>query len=228
LSIPSCDCMKFLRKIFELLFKGNTDKKSFSTIIIPSFIIHGIAAILGFTLVFVLTRKLGARGYGIYTYALAIAGVFTKLNGIGINGMVVRETSSLLSKNKMALWKGFYKWSLKTLLRNCFIITAIAVLFILISVYGLHLFRETAYTKPVLIALILAPFLGLLGYYSSLLKGRHKILSSLLPDNVIKPATFLLLLAFVIIFYGKLHVMRVILLYVIAVFYGSLFCNCVI
>jgi O-antigen/teichoic acid export membrane protein len=209
--------MQFLKKIAKRLLKNEEDEEAFVKIIFPSLIIHGLAALLAFTLIFVLTRKLGVRQYGIYTYALAVAGVFINLNAFGVNVLALRETSSLLSQDKKSQWKGFYKWAFKTVFISSILVTSAGLLFIGISSHLSLVLKGNTYTVPVLFAFLLVPFFWFMNFYSALLKGVHKPVISLLPDNTIKPFIFLCLLISFTFITGKLNASKAILLHICAV-----------
>jgi O-antigen/teichoic acid export membrane protein len=213
--------MKFISKYLSFLVGEETDQQKFFKVVIPSFIVHGIAAILAITLVFVLTRNMGAQQYGIFTYAFAIAGLLANFSSYGINVMAVRETSALLSQNKIGLWKGLQRWTLKNLLLTGTSITMAVAVFIFIGTYYFHFFKETPFTLPILCACVSVPLIGLINYYSGLLRGRQRIVFSMLPDNVIKPFTFLVMLVIGILLFGRLNATNAIFLNIIATAIGT-------
>jgi len=189
--------MKFVtsaKNILGFMLKNEGDKKKLSTVILPSFFIHFIAGLLYVLTVLVLTRKLGAREYGVLTYSFTVISLIISLLLGGINVMAVREPPALLSKGQTGLWKGFYRWSSRIVIVVSILVPLLIAACILFARYYLHLFTSSLYTTPILCALAAFPFYALMNYYSAWLRGQHKTVLSFLPDNIIKPAFFLIVL----------------------------------
>lgn len=176
------------------LAKNEGDRKKLSKVILPSFFIHFIAGLLYILTFLILTRKLGARQYGILTYSFAIVTLIANLSMSGINLMAVREPAALLSTRKTGLWKGFYLWSFRFVMVVCITIPLLAAGFIWSATWVFHIMNPSVYTLPILFALAAVPFYCLMMYYSSWLRGQYKTVLSFLPDNIIKPAFFLVIL----------------------------------
>ncbi|HTB07324.1 MAG TPA: oligosaccharide flippase family protein [Bacteroidia bacterium] len=179
--------MRFLINIISVFFKSEEDRKRLFKVVIPSFIVHFFAAILGIALIFVMTRGLGSTQYGIFTYSFSVVFVIVNLATYGICVLTVRETPSLLSKNKTGLMKGLHKWSVKLVLLICITFMLLTAAFITVSVFHFHIIKQTVYTIPLLLALVTIPLYSIMNYYAASLRGYHKIVLSLLPDNIIKP-----------------------------------------
>jgi len=186
--------MPLVEKLLGRFFSDKEDMEKVKKVIIPSFAIHGVAGVLGLCLMLLLTRTLGAKQYGIYTYSFAVIGLITGICSSSFNLLAVRETSALLSKGKAELWKGFYQWSLKRLIIICVAAACISAGFLWTFTYNFHILKETVYTLPLLYTFIAIPFLGLMSYYTSLLFGQHKTVLALSVDNIAKPLFFLILL----------------------------------
>jgi O-antigen/teichoic acid export membrane protein len=176
------------------ILKDEGDRKKLLKVILPSFFIHFIAGLLYVLTLSVLTRKLGARQYGILTYAFTVISLIVGLLISGINNMAVREPPALLSKGKVALWKGFYVWSYKLVLFIGILLPIFIGGFIILATFYVHILRYSHYTLPILYALPAVPFLCLMNYYSAWLRGQYKSVLSFLPDNIIKPIIFLIAL----------------------------------
>lgn len=203
--------MHLFTNILSAFFKNEDDKKRLHKVVIPSFIIHFFAAILTLVFIFVMTRSLGSRQYGIYTYSFSIVFIIVNLAITGIGIVIIRETPSLLSKGKNGLWKGLYKWSAKLTLLTCIFFTLITATFIILSTYYLHILKESAYTIPLITALAAIPFSCIMNYYAANLRSQNKIVLSLLPDNIIKPLLFLFFVGITFFFSSKLNVKTAIL-----------------
>lgn len=183
-----------MKNIFGFILKDEGDKKRLSKVVLPSIFIHLIAAVIYVFTILLLTRKLGAREYGIFTYSFTCISLIISLLMGGINVMSVREPPALLSKGQIGLWKGFYLWSSRFVLLVCIIVPLLITTFILFATHFLHLFKYSPYTLPILFALAAFPFYSLTNYYSSWLRGQREPVLSFLPDNIIKPVFFLIIL----------------------------------
>lgn len=178
--------MRFLNPILDIFFKDEDDKRRLVKVIIPSFIIQSCSVLLSFGISVLLARGLGAAEYGIFTYVFSIVFLVVNLSSYGLNLLVVREASAILTSGNQGLLKGFSRWSLRTLLLACIVLAIITG----VLTYYFHLMPDKSYTLPMLIAAIAIPFYGLLAYYSSFLRGMHKIVLALLNDSIIKHVTF--------------------------------------
>jgi O-antigen/teichoic acid export membrane protein len=210
---------KVNNNIFSSLLKDADDRKNLSKVIIPSFFIHFVAGVLYILTVLILTRKLGAEQYGIITYSFTIITIFTNLSTTGFNMMAAREPPALLSKGKTELWKGFFLWSSKFVLYICIAVPLLIASFIIVATNYFHLFTSSPYTLPILFALGAVPFYCLMNYYSAWIRGQHKTVLSFLPDNIIKPAFFLILL----LFFFRFTVWNVILVRILSFAAGLIF-----
>jgi O-antigen/teichoic acid export membrane protein len=215
--------MKLLTNIISFFFKSEEDQRRLYKVVIPSFIIHFFAGILLAILTFVIPRGLGSRQYGIYAYSYSIIYIIVSLATYGLCILAIRESSSLLSKNQKGLWKGLHKWSVKLILLICVAFAAIVAIFITVSTFYTHLLKETPYTIPLLLALVTVPFYGLMNYYSGALRGQHKVVLSLLPDNIVKPVFFLLTIGTVFVLSGTLDVQKAIFANIVAFALAALF-----
>jgi O-antigen/teichoic acid export membrane protein len=208
--------MGILKKMVAVLFKNAEDRKRLYKVVVPSFVIHFFAGLFMLALVFVMTRGLGSRQYGIFTYCFSIVFIVVSLITYGINVMAVRETPSLLSTGKTVLWKGLHTWSFKLILVLSIVFPLLIIGFLTISTFYLHLFKETVYTVPLIFALTAVPFYATMSYFSNSLRGQHRTVLAFLPDNIVKPVLFLLCMGISFAFLSELHLRIVILLNVLA------------
>jgi O-antigen/teichoic acid export membrane protein len=177
--------------IFNYFLQYKNDRKQISKVVLPSFFIHFIAAILALVLMTVMTRTLGSEKYGLFTFSFSIIFIIANLSSYGINVLTVREVSSLMSSGKKELLKGFYKWSSRLILLICIATPLLAALSYGYLVYYFHIVKETSYTIPILFAFTSVPFYLLTNYYICAIRGQNKPVLSLLTDNIVKPLAFL-------------------------------------
>lgn len=178
--------------MLSLVMKEEGDRRKLYKIVLPSFFIHFVAAILTVVLIFLLTRTLGAANYGVYTFSFSVVFVIVNLATYGINILAVREIPSLRHKGRTDMWKGFYRWSSRTMLGVLMVVTILSIAFMGLFVFYFHLIKETVYSRPVMYAMTAIPFYGFMTYYTSVLRGQDRPVLSLLPDNFLKPMAFLI------------------------------------
>lgn len=176
-----------IETLLRPFLKSEEDKSKLFTVILPSFVVRSGYFVLAYLTQIVLTRTLGPSRYGIFVYTGTIIFLLMNFSSYGFEVLALRFTSTYLSENKTALWKGLYKWSLRMLI---IISTTVAVgtaLFLWIAVYKLHLVAETPYTFPILVSCAIIPLYTLMNFYGNLLRGQNKLVVSFLPDNTVKP-----------------------------------------
>lgn len=215
--------MRILVKFLSRFFTNQEDLERIRRVVIPSFFVHGVAGLLGLALIFVMTKGLGAKEYGIYTYAVTVSTLLATFGISGLNAMAVRETSSLIAKNEMGLWRGLRKWSIKNgILIGC-VTAALSAAFLAIFTYSIPLFKETPYTLPLICAFGSIPFLSLMNLYSYFLLGQHKTVVALLADNIIKPFLLLIILVGGIFFIKNISGIHAIFFLIAAIAGGLIF-----
>jgi O-antigen/teichoic acid export membrane protein len=178
---------KLIEKLLGLFIKDEQDRARLSTVIIPSFIVRLGFYVLSYLLLIVLTRTLGPRRYGIYSYAASILFLLMNFSSYGFEVIAVKYTSSYLSKGQKGLWKGLYIWVSRLLAIISVAVAAGTALFIWVFVYILHIIPKEDYTLPILVCCSIIPVYSLMNFYSNLLRGQGKTLISFLPDHTVKP-----------------------------------------
>ena len=71
-----------------------------------TFVLNGFALVMGFVLALVLSRLLGASGYGAYTFAFASASLLTAPAVLGLTPVLVRNVSAYKAQGRWAELKG--------------------------------------------------------------------------------------------------------------------------
>ncbi len=146
--------------------------------------------LFGFLVGVQLARKLGAEGYGIYGLAMSIVALLTVPTEFGLPQLITRELSAAHVTQDWGRMRGVLAWSAKSvLLTSALMIIAVFVWQIAVK----HdLFSPLAST--VLYGLILVPLVALTNMRSAALRGLQHIVSGQIPDTLIRPLTFSLLL----------------------------------
>ena len=146
---------------------------------------------LGFLNAILLAKLLGAAGYGIYAYVLALVTFITIPAQMGIPTLATREIAITNVREDWAHMKGL-------IIRAHQAIVLFGAILVLAALVLLHFFGGTIepvklYTMTV--GLILVPFMSLAALRGGMLKGLRKIIPGLIPEQVIRPFILMLLLS---------------------------------
>lgn len=171
------------KSIYNLFRKGS----------IGTFILKILNIILVFGTNFLLARFIGAKQYGIYAYVISWASILSILSLFGLHLLVVREVSIYKTKND---WSSFYKlfhWSTKTIFFSSLIISILGglILYFLSKNKFLHNFSIAIW-----LGMILVPLLSFISFYQGILRGLGCIVKAQIPQFLILPVVFLILILF--------------------------------
>ncbi len=144
----------------------------------------------GLTLISVvlLSRALGADGYGIYSYIIAIVSVLSIPASAGLPQFVIRETSRNLAIKEPWKIRGLWQWATGVVIKNSIFIIILAI----ITILSYSRAKENA--GIILWALVLVPLSALGNLRSSCLTGLQKIGLGQLPELLIRPSVFVLII----------------------------------
>lgn len=146
----------------------------------------------GFITGLILARLLKAEGLGVYSYAMAWVFILGIPAMLGLQQLLVREVSSYCAQNQWGLLRGLISYSKRAVIISSTLIVITAAVIVWIFWGG----PSSVKLKAFLIALLLVPVGALSVVYGSILRGFQKIVISQLPEMVIKPMLFLLMVIF--------------------------------
>lgn len=149
---------------------------------------------IGLTLLIsiVLARLLGVEEYGTYSYILAMVTLLVIPAQFGLTTLIIRETSYNEVLRRWSYMLGVWQWSTKIVLLLSLVVAVLGILI----VYSLEDYRKEAFG----IGFLLVPVIALNGLRAAALQGLRIVVYSQLPENLIKPLVFLLLM--LLIFFG--------------------------
>jgi O-antigen/teichoic acid export membrane protein len=147
---------------------------------------------MGFTFLasVLLTRLLGAEGFGVYSFALALATVLSVPAQLGLPSLVMRETAGNMARGHPDRVKGVWHWS-------GWIVGAVSLMLAVIVGISIRFLGEiegSIYARALIWALALIPLLALGNIRGAALRGLQHILTGQLPEHVIRPTLFLIFL----------------------------------
>ncbi len=164
---------------------------------ISAFTIQGAAIVLGFLSGLALARWLGAEAYGIYTYVVSWLTVLGTVAALGTEMFMVKQTAVLEKQNK-GLFKGAFLFNIAVVASSSVIVAALSGVYVyvvnpLLGKFSVKLLAQPVVQYLMLVTLIGLPFVALARTYEGTLRGGKHIISSQLPEMLLKPLFFLLL-----------------------------------
>lgn len=158
-----------------------SEKNYLLTNSIGSFLLRISAMIMGFFTTWCLARLLGKEGYGDFTYIFSWLTLIGGLATIGLDVLLVRQIAQYQAKKLFAYNKGIIIFSLVLVIGLTTLLTFI----------GIQL-TAVLYLQ---IALLTIPCVALLQLLQAIFRGQKHIIIGQVGELLVKPATFLLLLA---------------------------------
>jgi O-antigen/teichoic acid export membrane protein len=155
-----------------------------------SLVLHVSMKILALIASILLARTLGAKGYGVYASALALLLLLGIPAQLGLPTLVVRLLASYRVREEWGLSRGL-------LLRSggsVFLLSALVAAFgaSVVGLMGGRLSVEQG--RTLWWAMVLLPVMALNDLRSAALRGLHHVVSGQLPDQLIAPGLFVVLL----------------------------------
>jgi len=178
--------------------------------------LQGASLLLSLLLAVVLARLLGADGYGRYAFAMAAVSLLAIPVQLGLPSLLVRLCAIYHRRGDHASMKGLLIRANLAVLGLGLVLGAGAA-GVLLLLPGA---RDWVYREPLLLAVSLIPLFGLIGIRAAALRGLSRILSSQLPENLLRPLLFTALLATVWWWFGGVSVITVIGLNILATAFG--------
>jgi O-antigen/teichoic acid export membrane protein len=154
-----------------------------------SLFINIFSAGISFVTNLLLANFLGKQEFGIFTYATSWRALLAIPSTLGIDRLIIRENSVYQSKGEWRLAKGLLNFAnLLTLFVSSLL--ALIVFIIVSSTHRDNVLLQTTF----LLTICTLPMQSLRTIRVSMMQGFNKIILALLPDSVIFPSLFLLLI----------------------------------
>lgn len=150
---------------------------------------------LGFSLLtaIILARTLGPEQYGVYSYVLAIVSILAIPAMFGLPTLIVRETAKAEVKEEWGKIRGLWFWSNS-------VTASLSLIIALITATLLWLNRDS-FTQIQFLTfawgIVFIPLSALAALRGASLRGLRKVIQGQLPEQIIKPALFIIMLVIV-------------------------------
>ena len=138
-----------------------------------------------------LARLLGVASYGAYAYAMTWVKVLIVPVILGLGRLLVRNVAVYETQQNWALLNGLLRWSNFVV---AVLAIGIALLMTLIAPWLLKGEPEAIFTFQ--IAMLLLPILALTRLRQAVLRGLHRVVIGQLPEAVIQPVVYIVLIGF--------------------------------
>jgi O-antigen/teichoic acid export membrane protein len=138
-----------------------------------------------------LSRILGASGYGVYAYSVVWLNILMIPATLGLPELIVREVAVCKTQGSLEVFQGLLLWSNRMVLGVSVVIVFLAA-FIAVTIVP-H--NDSTALIVFLVAILSLPLAALTSIRQSTLQGLHKVVVSQLPEFLIQPFLFLLLLS---------------------------------
>lgn len=142
---------------------------------------------LGFVSTVILSRSLGASGYGTYAWALAWAVLLQLVGSLGLDSLTLREFAAQQATSAWSSMRGLLQFGPAVVLVVSLVITFAAI------VAGFA-FIGPAQRPAFLIAVSTVPVLALSTLREGGLNGLGRVVTSRIPEDLLRPTSFIILL----------------------------------
>ena len=147
------------------------------------------STLLGLALSIILARSLGPEGYGIYAYVFACVSLLAVPAQLGLPTLVVRETSKAEATGQWGLMRGLWRWASLCAAGSSILLALVAA--VCAWIFAGHF--SNAKLATLAWGLVLVPLVALGNLRGAALRGLRKVVQGQLPENVLRPAIFILL-----------------------------------
>lgn len=137
-----------------------------------------------------LARSLGVEGYGHYGLAMSILVLLTVPTECGLPQLITREMSIAQANQDCAVQRGILLWSSKASLLIAVVVASGLVLWLMLIKRDL----ESPLATALLTGLPLLPLVALSNQRAAALRGLQHIVKGQIPDVLVRPASFALML----------------------------------
>ena len=145
-------------------------------------------ALLSFLISVVLARALGADGFGIYSFVIAVIMLLSIPAVVGVPELIVRETAKNQVDEQWSVIKGLWTWTQT----RSIVFSLILVFFSSLMTLFWGVGDESLRVNLLLVGLFIIPFSAIIAYKSACVRGLGHTVLGQLPDNIIRPGLILI------------------------------------
>ena len=154
---------------------------------------------IGFLVSITLARTIGAEGYGAYSFAMALVALLVIPSELGMPALTTRETAISNARRDWSHMRGLIRRAHQATGLFTIVLTLLAAS--ALATWGEQL--SPVRRQTLWLALLLVPIVSLSALRSSMLRGLRKVLLAQLPEQIVRPLTFLVLILLLAAFSGR-------------------------
>ena len=154
---------------------------------------------LAFVTSVLLARLFGPEGYGLYAYAIAWLFLLQIPAGLGMREIFVREIATYQARSEWRLIRGLLHWANQIVL-----IVSIGIMLLAAGVFWL--LEADSDSQKIFVfwlALLSLPLMALTLLRQGAMQGLHRVVVGQLPELLIQPALFIILLGCAYLLFGE-------------------------
>jgi O-antigen/teichoic acid export membrane protein len=138
----------------------------------------------------VLARTLGPSGLGVMTFVIALVHLLSTPSELGVPNLAIREVAVTNARKDWGRMRGFIKWAHLTIGAMSLVVAAGGAIALTVLGDDIDPLKRTC----MWLGILLVPLASLNQLRSSMLRGLRKVLLGQLPEQIIRPFTFLMLI----------------------------------
>jgi len=163
-----------------------------------SFVLKTASVGFGFLSTVLLARILGAERYGIYAYALSLVTLLALPAHAGLPNLILRETARGMTLERYDLVKGAWQWAGRVVAILSLLVMGIGGPLLVMWQGGLRSLSG----QTMAWALPLVPLMALGNLRGAALRGLQRVVLGQLPEFILRPGLFLLMVGSAAVLYG--------------------------
>lgn len=155
---------------------------------------------------------MGADGFGIYSFSLAIIMLISIPTTVGIPELMVRETAKLVATKNWSLLRGLWTWGFRQIKIFSILVVVVAIL----TIYFWAIYNDSAINQSVLLGLIVIPIMAITTANSACIRGLKYTTLGQLPDNLVRTLSLMIMIFTIYFLSIDLQPLTAISLYIMA------------
>jgi O-antigen/teichoic acid export membrane protein len=160
-----------------------TERRSLTAGTLGTIALNTSSVVLAFVGTVLVSRELGASGFGAFAFAVACAQVLGSISNLGLSALTVRYVADYAEHERWAHLRG-----LVTRLNQVVGLVAVSVIIVAAAVGTLVLGTSSDVYVPFLIGLLTVPLVVLTTQRQNVLQGLHRVILARIPETVVAPA----------------------------------------
>lgn len=156
-------------------------------------VVNGLGALVSFAVQIALARAMGKEAFGAYVYCTAWLGAWMLLGKLEFDTVSVRFVGAYMATSRWELLRGYLRFSRRVVLGASLAVAATAAVVVGLGSTALEA-KHPGLVPAMWVTAVMLPISALLGLGSARLQGVQRYLAAQIPQYVVRPAVFGLVL----------------------------------